>query len=234
MRAPFSGFSAPNSSRHRHQARHFGLGDVDFLAAPVGKRNIGDVVVLGHCHAPHPVIEDRRAWPGQGGGVANVRRTSRSPGNRQWDIKKSLSCMSFAGQASSPKRVPTSSSSAAMAFRPRGRWRVTRIVQPGLAASIIRPMIEVPPTVVPSFSTGSRHRSRSAIWTNLAEARACRPRWLMIRRSRAMTGRRPSRAEPAHLPLSSWLATLMYLRPASCACSQRVRHVVCPCARWPA
>ena len=28
-------------------------------------------------------------------------------------------------------------------------------MQPGLAASIIRPMIEVPPTVMPSFSTST-------------------------------------------------------------------------------
>ena len=34
-----------------------------------------------------------------------------------------------------------------------GPLAVTRMQQPGLAASIIRPMIEVPPTVMPSFST---------------------------------------------------------------------------------
>ena len=36
---------------HRHQARHLGLGDVDFLAAPVGERDVLDDVV-GPCGAP--------------------------------------------------------------------------------------------------------------------------------------------------------------------------------------
>jgi hypothetical protein len=37
MRAPFSGCCALYSSRICHQARHFGLGDVHFLAAPAGQ-----------------------------------------------------------------------------------------------------------------------------------------------------------------------------------------------------
>jgi hypothetical protein len=31
----------------RHQARHFGFGDLDFLVAPVGQLDVGDDVVLG-------------------------------------------------------------------------------------------------------------------------------------------------------------------------------------------
>ena len=42
MRAPFSGLSVAEFLAAGHQARHFGFGDVDFLAAPVGKRDIGD------------------------------------------------------------------------------------------------------------------------------------------------------------------------------------------------
>ena len=42
MRAPFSGCSAREFLADRHQAGHFGLGDGDFLAAPVGKRQVGD------------------------------------------------------------------------------------------------------------------------------------------------------------------------------------------------
>ncbi len=47
IRAPFSGLSLPNSARTRHQARHFGLGDLDFLAAPGGEGDVLDDVV-GH------------------------------------------------------------------------------------------------------------------------------------------------------------------------------------------
>ena len=32
---------------HRHQAGHLGLGDRDFLAAEIGQRDVGDVVVAG-------------------------------------------------------------------------------------------------------------------------------------------------------------------------------------------
>src|SRR5690606_38531745 len=36
----------------RHQARHLVLGDVDFLAAPVGKRDVGDLVVAPDGEGP--------------------------------------------------------------------------------------------------------------------------------------------------------------------------------------
>ena len=45
MRAPFSGCSRPNSCADRHQARHLGLGDGDFLAAPVGEADVLDDVI---------------------------------------------------------------------------------------------------------------------------------------------------------------------------------------------
>ena len=56
----------------------------------------------------------------------------------------------------------------------------TEISVPGAAASIIRPMIEVPPTVSPQRVTRTSASKRSTVCTNLAEARACRPFWLMI------------------------------------------------------
>ncbi len=31
----------------RHQARHFGLGDGDFLAAPIGQPDVGDHIIMG-------------------------------------------------------------------------------------------------------------------------------------------------------------------------------------------
>src|SRR5215470_17611949 len=46
---------------------------------------------------------------------------------------------------------------------------------PWLAASIIRPMIDVPPTVCPSRVPRTRASNSSAHLTNLAEARAWRP-----------------------------------------------------------
>jgi hypothetical protein len=46
MRAPLSGCRLRYSA-DRHQAGHFGFGDGDFLAAPVGERDVGDLIVNG-------------------------------------------------------------------------------------------------------------------------------------------------------------------------------------------
>ena len=54
------------------------------------------------------------------------------------------------------------------------------ITEPGLAASIISPMIDVPPTVCPSRATRTVASKLSAHFTNLAEARACSPLRLRI------------------------------------------------------
>jgi hypothetical protein len=40
---------------NRHQARHFGFGDADFLAAPVGEAEVGNHVVLGLGKSIHTV-----------------------------------------------------------------------------------------------------------------------------------------------------------------------------------
>ena len=45
MRAPFNGCFAAVLLAHRHQPRHLGLGDGDFLAAPIGQSNVFDEVV---------------------------------------------------------------------------------------------------------------------------------------------------------------------------------------------
>ena len=45
MRAPFSGFDAPIFLAQRHQARHLGLGDLDFLAAEIGEADVLDDIV---------------------------------------------------------------------------------------------------------------------------------------------------------------------------------------------
>ena len=44
-RAPFSGCDGGEFGAGRHQARHFGLGDGDFLAALVGEPDVGDGVI---------------------------------------------------------------------------------------------------------------------------------------------------------------------------------------------
>src|SRR6516164_10251271 len=70
-----------------------------------------------------------------------------------------------------------------MASRASGPVAETLIVVPGPAASIISPMIEVPPTVSLPRVTQTSALKRSTIWTNFADARACSPRLLMIRSS---------------------------------------------------
>ena len=47
IRAPLSGFDAPYSGAERHQARHLGLGDLDFLAAEIGEGDVLDDIVAG-------------------------------------------------------------------------------------------------------------------------------------------------------------------------------------------
>jgi hypothetical protein len=64
MRAPFSGFSGAVLLAQRHQARHFGFGDIELLAAEIGQLDIGDDIVLGSGHVIFPKVSgsgrDRR------------------------------------------------------------------------------------------------------------------------------------------------------------------------------
>ena len=46
MRAPFSGWRLRELLADRHQAGHLGLGDQDFLAAPIGQRQVGDLEIV--------------------------------------------------------------------------------------------------------------------------------------------------------------------------------------------
>src|SRR6476646_9186892 len=88
-------------------------------------------------------------------------------------------------QALSSLNLPaTSSLIARMAASASGPAAETMMVVPGPADSIIKPMIEVPPTVSLPRVTQTSALKRSTIWTNFAEARACRPRLLMIGISR--------------------------------------------------
>src|ERR1700736_5628277 len=84
---------------------------------------------------------------------------------------------------SSLNLLATSSVIASTAACASGPIAETTIDVPGPAASIIRPMIEVPPTVSPPRVTQTCALKRSTAWTNFAEARAFRPRLLMIRSS---------------------------------------------------
>ena len=47
MRAPLSGWLGGVLLADGHQAGHLVLGDGDFLAAPVGQGEVGDVVIVG-------------------------------------------------------------------------------------------------------------------------------------------------------------------------------------------
>ena len=63
MRAPLSGWLLGVFGAGRHEARHFGLGDRDLLAAVVRKLDVGDGVIVSLAH-------ERR------GGLGHGRRMS--------------------------------------------------------------------------------------------------------------------------------------------------------------
>ena len=48
IRAPFSGLLIAVFLAQRHEARHFGFGDVQFLAAKPGQRDVLDDIIPGH------------------------------------------------------------------------------------------------------------------------------------------------------------------------------------------
>ena len=56
-------FAAPELGAHRHEARHFGLGDRDLAAAEIGLADVGDLVVLelGVDHGIHGHLSPLRA-----------------------------------------------------------------------------------------------------------------------------------------------------------------------------
>ena len=86
---------------------------------------------------------------------------------------------------SSSKRPSTRSARASTAARASGPSALISIEQPRPAASIIRPMIERASTVWPSRVTVTSASKPPASFTNLADARACRPRSLVISTVRA-------------------------------------------------
>ncbi len=62
---------------NRHQARHFLLGDRDFLAAPIGQADVGDFVVVGlsfgNCFCAHTVLEKSSGFRVQGSDLRRRR-----------------------------------------------------------------------------------------------------------------------------------------------------------------
>src|SRR6185503_18317257 len=82
--------------------------------------------------------------------------------------------------SSSPNRVDTSVASAAITSFASGPVAVTVIEVPIPAASIIRPMIESPPTLSALRETLTVASNFSTSCTNFADARACRPFSLTI------------------------------------------------------
>ena len=83
-------------------------------------------------------------------------------------------------QHSSPKPVLTSSAIAWRALSASGPVTSTKMLHPGEAANIMRSRIDVPSTDWSSRLTVILASKLSAHWTNLAEARAWRPRLLMM------------------------------------------------------
>src|SRR5690606_13428685 len=170
-----------------HQAGHFGFRDVEFLAAVGGKSDIGDDIVFLDAHEAL-----RLGWRRPG----NMREGAASVWETLYQAcpplatghKEVLISLCGKGQASSPNLSATSAARASSASFACAPLALTSMLQPVLAASIISPMIEVPPTVVPSLETVTVASNRLTVWTNFAEARACRPRLLMIRRSRDWQG----------------------------------------------
>src|SRR5690242_16868761 len=88
--------------------------------------------------------------------------------------------------SSSPKPPVTRSQRFDMASIASEPLALMVISVPGPAASIIRPMIDVAPTVSLTRVTVTEDLYFSAICTNLAEARACRPFLLTISTTRVM------------------------------------------------
>jgi uracil-DNA glycosylase len=84
----------------------------------------------------------------------------------------------------SVNRPLTSAASASTTSAACGPLASTVIVVPGPAASIIRPMIEVPPTTSWPRLTFTSQSNLSTVCTNFAEARACNPFLLQISSTR--------------------------------------------------
>src|SRR4029450_3432959 len=89
----------------------------------------------------------------------------------------------YSSSVTRPLTSAASASSTSAASRPLAS---TVIVVPGPAASIMRPMIEVPPTVSWPRLTFTSASNFSTVCTNLAEARACRPFLLQISSTRVI------------------------------------------------
>src|SRR5487761_311371 len=105
----------------------------------------------------------------------------------------------LADQSASPKRESikaAKASTTSVASRPVA---ATVIDVPGAAASIIRPMIEVPPTLSLQRVTRTSASNFSTVCTNLADARACRPFLLQMTKPRetAPLGALPASGMPA-------------------------------------
>src|SRR4029453_3854979 len=123
-------------------------------------------------------------------------------------------------QLSSPKPASTRATRASMASGPSGPSASSTITVPGPAASIIRPIMDVPSTVWPSRMTRTCASKVSAHLTNLAEARACIPlRLQMVTDARGLSWLNIDGFAWAYhgSPDKTWLAMDMYLRPASLA-----------------
>src|SRR3546814_10833044 len=88
--------------------------------------------------------------------------------------------------------------------------------QPGPAASIMSPMIELPGTRVSLFSSVTCASKLSASFTNLAAARTCSPFWL-----HTVTTRRTGAAVAA--PAAGFCILAVIVNPSALVCVQQLR-----------
>src|SRR6185437_8392543 len=132
----------------------------------------------------------------------------------------------LANHYSSPNRSSTSATSLASASSAPSPSTWMTIVSPIAAPSIIRPMIEVPQTRLPSFSTSVFASIWLARLTNFALARAWSPRWLVIVTWRLACPWLPVKPRPR--PGSRWRRRYTCVPPR--APRRRRRGPASPCA----
>src|SRR5690606_37458215 len=227
---PFQRLGIAKLFAQSHQSRHFRFGNGDFLASPVGQRHVRNLKILKFCHIKSFAFTmNLGGTPGLTGGswsLGGCIAIPRALINRH--IKKSLyhyknflQRKSRDRSHSSPNLFSTSSVSAASAVRASGPDAETEMVDPVAAASIIRPMIEIPETSFSPFVTTTSASNCSTHLTNLAAARACNPLAFRMTRSRfkgrILLERDVAAYRHQDLLASRWDATLIYLRPDSCA-----------------
>src|SRR5262245_52033533 len=174
---------AREAGGHRRARRHGGAQS----ARPFGHHREAARTGLASCrrhrlrHHPPLVPAAHRGRRRQAARVREFRRRSATGGA---DIaEKGGLIRPYSSSVNRPLTSASSASTTSAASRPLAS---TVIVVPRPAASIISPMIEVPPTTSWPRFTFTSASNFSTICTNFAEARACKPFLLQISSTRMM------------------------------------------------